>query len=505
MSFAIVVDSVADLSEEECARFGITSVPLSVEVGGETFKDQAEISSEEFYDKMIASDTLPKSSQPSPSEFMDIYNALASEGADEIIAIHIAAVLSGTSESSNLAANQVEVPVEVIDSFNACSGQGLLALLACEMRDAGASAQECAQAIKDARAHTRFFIACGTLDNLLAGGRLSAEEVDAATLLDIKPMMSFDERGVLKAFDKAKGMLRLTSSAPLFIAMDKGYFKEEGIEIDPQWFDAAQPIAVATASSKVDVGATGITAGLYNMAAKGQKLYIVADKGREEKGYSSSALLAASSEYDNGLNSIEALKGKRVGITQKGSTFHYMLGRMLEAKGLSLDDVTVVPLGKLSAVMAALQSGQIDACILNEPDITKVKNEGYGKEITQVSAVMPYQTSGIFYSPEFAKNKDAAVRFMKAYNKACNEYYDAVVDKKDPAKLDEVVKIIAKYVKTPEADIRLGLPYVDKNGMLMADDIKTQIDWYSSHGMMDGKLDAKDVVNTSFLEEAMKK
>lgn len=60
MSFAIVVDSVADLSEEECARFGITSVPLSVEVGGETFKDQAEISSEEFYDKMIASDTLPK-------------------------------------------------------------------------------------------------------------------------------------------------------------------------------------------------------------------------------------------------------------------------------------------------------------------------------------------------------------------------------------------------------------------------------------------------------------
>ena len=76
MSFAIVVDSVADLSEEECARFGITSVPLSVEVGGETFKDQAEISSEEFYDKMIASDTLPKSSHPSPSEFMDIYNAL---------------------------------------------------------------------------------------------------------------------------------------------------------------------------------------------------------------------------------------------------------------------------------------------------------------------------------------------------------------------------------------------------------------------------------------------
>lgn len=97
--------------------------------------------------------------------------------------------------------------------------------------------------------------------------------------------------GEKKPVKVSLAMLRLTSSAPLFIAMDKGYFKEEGIEIDPQWFDAAQPIAVATASSKVDVGATGITAGLYNMAAKGQKLYIVADKGREEKEYSSSALL----------------------------------------------------------------------------------------------------------------------------------------------------------------------------------------------------------------------
>ena len=80
------------------------------------------------------------------------------------------------------------------------------------------------------------------------------------------------------------GMLRLTSSAPLFIAMDKGFFAEEGIEIEPQWFDAAHPIAVSTASSKVEVGATGITDRLYNMAANGQKLGIVADTGREQKG-----------------------------------------------------------------------------------------------------------------------------------------------------------------------------------------------------------------------------
>lgn len=301
------------------------------------------------------------------------------------------------------------------------------------------------------------------------------------------------------------GMLRLTSSAPLFIAMDKGFFADEGIDIEPQWFDAAHPIAVSTASSKVDVGATGITASLYNMAANGQKLGIVADKGREQQGYSSSALLVSTENYNNGTKTLQDIKGKRIGITQKGSTFHYMLGRILEAQGMSLNDVEIVPLNKLSAVMAALESKQIDGCILNEPNITKVQKAGYGKLVVQVGDIIPYQTSAIFYSPEFMNKKDAAVRFMRAYNKACNYYYEAAVEKKDAKKLEEVVNITAKYVKAPTEDIKAGLPYIDKDGKLLVSDIDTQIKWYTANKMISGKLEAKDVANTSFLEEALKK
>jgi NitT/TauT family transport system substrate-binding protein len=299
--------------------------------------------------------------------------------------------------------------------------------------------------------------------------------------------------------------LRLTSSAPLFIAMDKGFFKEEGLDIDAQWFDAAQPIAVATASGKVDVGATGITASLYNMAAKGQKLAIVADKGREEKGYSSSALIVTSDLYKNGVTSIDKLKGKRIGITQKGSTFHYMLGRLLEAKGLTLNDVEIIPLGKLSAVMAALESKQIDGCILNEPNITKVNTAGYGKTVIQIGNVFPYQTSAIFFSEKFTQDKDTATRFLKAYIKACNYYYDNVIAKKSTTNFKEIVGIIAKYTKTPEKDIELGLPYIDRDGKLLAEDIKTQIDWYTAHNMIQGKLDAEQIVNVQLLGAALKK
>lgn len=308
--------------------------------------------------------------------------------------------------------------------------------------------------------------------------------------------------------EKAKvsmALLRLTSSAPLFIAMDKGFFAEENLEVEPQWFDAAHPIAVSTASSKVDVGATGITASLFNMAASGQKLAIVADKGREQKGYSSSALIVTTDNYNKGVTSLEALKGKRVGITQKGSTFHYMIGRMLETKGMSLDDVQLIPLGKLSAVMAALESKQIDAAILNEPNISKVQRAGYGKMVVQVGDLIPYQTSAVFYSPEFVKKEDVAVRFMKAYNKAVNYYYDAAIAKKDAKKLDEVVTIVSKYVKAPVEDIKLGLPYIDRDGKLLSSDIATQIEWYASHGMLKGSLKAEDVANTSFLKKALKK
>ena len=299
-------------------------------------------------------------------------------------------------------------------------------------------------------------------------------------------------------------LLRLTSSAPLFIAMDKGFFEEENLQVEPQWFDAAHPIAVATASSQVDVGATGITASLFNMAASGQKLAIVADKGREQKGYSSSALIVTADNYAKGITSLEALKGKRVGITQKGSTFHYMIGRMLETKGMNLDDVQLIPLGKLSAVMAALESKQIDAAILNEPNISKVQRAGYGKMVVQVGDLIPYQTSAVFYAPNFVKNEDAAVRFMKAYNKAVNYYYDAAIAKKDAKQLDEVVAIVSKYVKAPVEDIKLGLPYIDRDGKLLSSDIATQIEWYASHGMLKGELQADQVANTSFLEKAMK-
>jgi NitT/TauT family transport system substrate-binding protein len=122
---------------------------------------------------------------------------------------------------------------------------------------------------------------------------------------------------------------------------------------------------------------------------------------------------------------------------------------------------------------------------------------------------MDYQTSGVFYSPKFAENKDAAVRFLKAYAKATRYYYDAVLTTKDGKVVpgenyDEVVNIIAKYVDQDPELVKKGLPYMDPDGKLLAKDIQTQIDWYAKEKLIDKAIDAKEIVNSKLLEEALK-
>ena len=301
------------------------------------------------------------------------------------------------------------------------------------------------------------------------------------------------------------GMLKLTSSAPLFIALEKGFFEDEGIDAEAEWFEAAQPISVATAGGDVEVGATGITASLYNMVANGEELSIVADKGREQAGYSSTALLVPD---DSSIETIEELEGKKIGITQTGSTFHYMAGRLLEEHGLTADDVELVPLNSIPGLMETLESKQVDAVLLNEPNITSVVEEGYGKVIAQVGDEIDYQTSGIFFSKSFTEQEEAAQDFLKAYALATEYYYDAVLVKEDGEVVpgenyDEVIDIIADYTDQEPEVIEQGLPYMDRSGELLSSDIQTQIDWYTKEGLIEAPIEEDDIVNTELLEKAL--
>src|ERR687885_2480601 len=159
------------------------------------------------------------------------------------------------------------------------------------------------------------------------------------------------------------GVLRLASSGPVFIAKEKGYFRDEGLDAELRFFEAAQPIALAVVSGDVDVGITGLTAGFYNLAGKGA-LKIIAAQSREEPGYHLGAYIASRKAYETGLKSLADLPGHSVGITQIGSTFHYSLGRLAEKLGFDLARIRLVPLQSMPNMMAALRGGQVDAALV---------------------------------------------------------------------------------------------------------------------------------------------
>ena len=138
-----------------------------------------------------------------------------------------------------------------------------------------------------------------------------------------------------RAADKVSvSVLTFVSSAPLFIAQDRGHFAKEGLEVEIKFFAAAQPVAVAVTSGDVDFGTTGLTAGFFNLAGKGT-LKIICAQSREEKGWEFNAYVASNQAYAAGLTGLDKLPGRNFGISTIGSSHHYMLGKLAEKRGFS--------------------------------------------------------------------------------------------------------------------------------------------------------------------------
>ncbi|MGF9714352.1 ABC transporter substrate-binding protein [Paenibacillus naphthalenovorans] len=302
------------------------------------------------------------------------------------------------------------------------------------------------------------------------------------------------------------GMLKYTTNAPLYIAMEKGFFKDENINAEFKFFDASKDVNVGVASGSVDVGASGLSADLYNMIASGQRIVIVANKGSEQKGYSYGGVVV---HKDSPIRTVEDLKGKKIGVTSIGSTNHYNMGRILEKHGLNTKDVQWVSMNSVSSLMETLRSKNMDVVVLSEPTASITVNEGFGKVLTWVSDEINPESAAIFYSPKFAVNKEAGVRFLKAYIKGARYYYDAVLTQKDGKlvkgeNFDEVTKIVAKYTDQQEDVIKGTFSFIAPDGKLNVDDIKAQIDWYVKEKFVTKVIDVNDFVNTGMLDEALK-
>lgn len=204
----IVTDSTCDLDEATLKGLGVVMVPLKVLFGDETFIDWVDFTPQEFYTKLASSDVLPKTSQPSPADFLSVYRSLANEGCESIVSIHLTSVLSGTYESAHLAAADFPVPVNVVDTHSVSQGLGLVVHAAADAREQGRDAAEIAAHAQMTADSMRILFVLDTLDYLVKGGRAGKAQGLAASVLNIKPVLQMQKEGVVEPFKKVKGRKR---------------------------------------------------------------------------------------------------------------------------------------------------------------------------------------------------------------------------------------------------------------------------------------------------------
>ncbi len=225
MAVRVVTDSTSDLPRDLAQGLDITVVPLNVHFGAQVYRDGVDMLPDEFYRRLMQSAEPPKTSAPSIGEFMEVYERL-SKDAEGILSVHISSRVSGTMNAAGRAREQVSVgcPIEVLDTYQASMGVGLVALVAARLAKQGASFQEVVSAARQAASRCRCFALLDTLEYLQKGGRIGKAQAMVGSLLKVKPMVIVRD-GEVHPLDRPrtrpKGLARLKEVARSFAPVEE--------------------------------------------------------------------------------------------------------------------------------------------------------------------------------------------------------------------------------------------------------------------------------------------
>jgi DegV family protein with EDD domain len=205
MGVRIVTDSTSDLSAELRAAYGIEMVPLTVHFGPESYLDAVEMDSQAFWAKLASSPHHPKTAQPAPGDFLEVFKRIHAEG-DEILAILISANLSGTLNSAQIAAQMLpEAKITIVDTKSVSLGLGMVAIEAAKLAKAGKSVAEIAPVIQAICDRLNIFFTLDTLEFLQKNGRIGKAQALLGGLLGIKLILQVDKDGFVAPADKVRG------------------------------------------------------------------------------------------------------------------------------------------------------------------------------------------------------------------------------------------------------------------------------------------------------------
>ena len=301
------------------------------------------------------------------------------------------------------------------------------------------------------------------------------------------------------------GALRFTSHSASFIALERGYFADAGLDVELEFFQAAQPMAVAIASGDVDYAVTAVSGGLVSLADKGA-IKVIGGALKEEAGIDGQQIIVSDAAFQAGVTSPSQLGGKGYAVTQSGSSFHYVGSNVAAAEGI---EMSFKPLQKVGAIIGALKSGQVDAWNI-VPHIAKpLAGSGAVHIIGAVQDYLPdYQITMAFTSAKNAADERGQTEdFLAAFSKGIDDYNGTMIDQSGgQAGVDEMVDLIHKYVYTDRPrekaapSIVNGTMRLSPNAALNITSIQNQLSWFQSEGLVDAGITIDTLVDSSYAE-----
>ena len=301
------------------------------------------------------------------------------------------------------------------------------------------------------------------------------------------------------------GALRFTSHSASFVALERAYFKEAGLDVELRFFQAATPMAVAIASGDIDYAVTAISGGLISLSGKGA-VKVIGGCLSEEDGIDGQKILASDAAFKAGLTSPTGLDGKSYGMTTAGSSFHFMGSKIAAKENAS---VTFKPLQKVGAIIGALKSGQIDAWSI-VPHIAKpLAGSGAVHIIGNVSDYLPnYQVTTVFTSTKNASDEQNMTKnFLAGFSMGVKDYNAAMVDKtQGDDGMNNMVDLIHKYVYADRPREKAAKSIINGSMRLNADaalnitSVTEQLDWFKAEGLVKSDIDLDTLVDTSYVK-----
>jgi NitT/TauT family transport system substrate-binding protein len=302
------------------------------------------------------------------------------------------------------------------------------------------------------------------------------------------------------------GITNTTSDAPLFIAQDRGFFKDQGLDVAFVPFDTPAKIIAPLDAGQLDAAIGVPSAALYNAIGNGSTIRIVADMGSTTPGYGYNLLVVRKALSESGrVKAIHDLKGLTVADAEAGSPSTSTLNEALKSDGLTLADVKNVKMN-YADMEAALKAGTVDAAVFPDPEVSDAIDHGVAVRLAAGDEFYANQQLVVLlYSGNFMKTPEPARKFMIAYVKGLRFFLDALHDghfsnENAPAVIDILRKHTA--IKDPRVFTVITPAGMNPNGSVNMASMTKDLELMRAQGLVTAKVSVKQAVDSSFVNAA---